>query len=359
MDLDELHAMIEIDALSWYEQLTTLPDEMENAWLIGNRLPLPDLVEITRVVLVGMGDCGVAADLAAAVGMKSSRIPIEVYHEGILPYWVRGKNCLLIALSSSDDTGDILVAVKTAKARNVNCLVITSKNSPEYSEEESKLLLWRYQRLHNSGPSYGFMFALVMAVINRLGMVIDPDQELTQGIEELYVQQARLHREIPAATNPAKRIAGQMVGRIVTVVGSGFLSPVARCWANQINLIAKSRANFAYLPEIEHNFIAGIEQPEQAFQNTLTLFLRGANQPSNQRLRNDLTRKLFMLQGLPTDFVDAPGKNEITNMLTCLQLGDYVAYYLAVAYGLDPAPSPVIDALSEELRLSKKDPSDF
>jgi len=359
MDLDDLRAMAETDSQGWYQRITALPDELEQAWLIGHRLPLPDLAGITRVVLVGMGDSAIAADLAAAVVMKSSQIPIEVYHDEVLPYWVRGNNYLLIALSSSENTGDMLAAVKTAQARNVNCLVITTNDSLEFAEDEGKLSIWRYQRTDNSGLYYGFIFALLLKAMSRLGSAIDLDQELTQAIEEMRRQQASLRREIPAAANPAKRIAGQMVGRIVTVIGSGFLSPVARCWANQINLIAKSRANFAFLPEIDHNFIAGIEQPEQAFQNTLTLFLRGASQPSSQRLRNDLTRKLFMLQGLPTDFVDALGITEIGNLLTCLQLGNYIAYYLAIAYGLDPAPSLVIDAFKEELKLSEKDPSNF
>ena len=54
--------------------------------------------------------------------------------------------------------------------------------------------------------------------------------------------QEHLRADVPAALNPAKRYAGQLVGRWVTVMGAGILAPVARRWKAQLNENAKAMA---------------------------------------------------------------------------------------------------------------------
>jgi glucose/mannose-6-phosphate isomerase len=37
-------------------------------------------------------------------------------------------------------------------------------------------------------------------------------------------------------------------------------------------------------------------------------------------------------------------------MWTALQYGDYASYYLALAYGLDPTPVPMLAELKEKMK---------
>jgi glucose/mannose-6-phosphate isomerase len=45
-----------------------------------------------------------------------------------------------------------------------------------------------------------------------------------------------------------------------------------------------------------------------------------------------------MLEGLNTDVIDARGDSPLAHMWTLVLFGDYMAYYLAMAYGVDPTP---------------------
>ena len=72
--------------------------------------------------------------------------------------------------------------------------------------------------------------------------------------------------------------------------------------------------------------------------HTMTLFLRASSDHPRNRLRSDLTRKVFMLEGMNTDFVDARGSTPLAQMWTMILFGDYMAYYLAMGYGVDPTP---------------------
>jgi glucose/mannose-6-phosphate isomerase len=183
-----------------------------------------------------------------------------------------------------------------------------------------------------------------------LNLIPNPSRELIGTIAALREGQTQLMADISIADNPAKRIAGQLVGRWVTVMGSGLLAPVARRWKGQISEIAKAWAQFEFLPEANHNTLAGINNPEDLLSRITVLFLRAPSDHPRNRLRSDLTRKTFMLEGLGTDFIDAQGETPMAHLWTCLHFGDYMAYYLAMAYEVNPTLVTVIENFKAEMR---------
>jgi glucose/mannose-6-phosphate isomerase len=117
----------------------------------------------------------------------------------------------------------------------------------------------------------------------------------------------------------------------------------------QISELAKAWAQFEDLPEANHNSLAGIVNPEELFGRTMMIFLQApTNHPRNQ-LRGEITRKIFMVEGLNTDFIKAEGDTPLANQWTAIHFGDYTAYYLAMAYGVDPMPVAAIQNLKGQL----------
>ena len=155
--------------------------------------------------------------------------------------------------------------------------------------------------------------------------------------------------EIPDHDNPAKRLAGQLVGRWVSVFGADLLEPVARRWKGQISEIAKAWGQYEALPEANHNTLAGVVNPEEVLMKTIALLLSAeSNHPRNQR-RIELTKKNFMIEGINTDLIQARGDTRLAQMWTLIQFGDFTAYYLAMIYGVDPSPVAAIENLKREL----------
>jgi len=170
-------------------------------------------------------------------------------------------------------------------------------------------------------------------------------------VSAMKQSQTHLRAGVPAATNPAKRYAGQLMDRWVTVMGAGLLAPVARRIKGQINEVAKAGANFEHLPEADHNTLAGLVNPEGVLMpHTMSFFLRAPSDHPRHRLRIDLTQKAYMTEGLNTDFMDARGDTALANMWTLILFGDYVAFYLAMAYGMDPTPVEVLESFKKALK---------
>jgi glucose/mannose-6-phosphate isomerase len=191
----------------------------------------------------------------------------------------------------------------------------------------------------------GFSFGLLLALFQRLGFISDQKDVVAGAATSMKKSQEHWKADVPAANNPAKRYAGQLMGRWVTIMGSGLLSTVARRWKGQLNEVAKAGANFEFIPEANHNTLAGTINPQETLNaHTMTMFLSAPSDHPRNRLRSDLTRKAFMLEGLNTDFIEARGDSPLAHMWTLILFGDYMAYYLAMAYGVDPTP---IQALIE------------
>jgi glucose/mannose-6-phosphate isomerase len=84
----------------------------------------------------------------------------------------------------------------------------------------------------------------------------------------------------------------------------------------------------------------------------MALFLRAHSYHPRNLLRSNLTKTAFMVEGLNTDFIDAQGTSPLAQQWTALHLGDYTAYYLAMAYGIDPTAIPTIEMLKSQMASS-------
>jgi glucose/mannose-6-phosphate isomerase len=83
--------------------------------------------------------------------------------------------------------------------------------------------------------------------------------------------------------------------------------------------------------------------------------LRAPSYHPGNTLRTNLAKKTFMLEGINTDFVDAQGVGRLAHLWTALHFGDYTAYFLAMAYDIDPTPVEAIEGFKREMRAEARD----
>jgi glucose/mannose-6-phosphate isomerase len=114
--------------------------------------------------------------------------------------------------------------------------------------------------------------------------------------------------------------------------------------------LAKSVAQFEILPEADHNMVAGVLNPREMPGSTMVLFLRAAGNHPRNLARIEATREVLMDEGFGVEVVDAGGETLLAQQWTALHFGDYLSYYLAMAYGADPTPIQAIDDLKVRMR---------
>ena len=351
MNLDDLKRFKQIDTLDMLAEIDGLPDQLQSAWELGQTYPLPDIQNPTGIVISGMGGSAIGADLVAAAVSSTCLVPVTVHRDYGLPAFARGKGTLMIGSSHSGNTEETLDSFETARKQDCTILVVTTGGEIARRAGQANLPVWTFRHGGQPRAAVGYSFGLLLALFARLKLIPDPAKELAGAIAAMKESQHQLRSDVPAAQNPAKRQAGQIMGRWVTVFGAGLMAPVARRIKCQINEIAKSAANFEYLPEANHNTLAGTLHPEEVMMpHTTNLFLRAPSDHPRNRKRLDLTKQAFMLEGLNTDFIDARGDSPLAHMWTTILFGDYMAYYLAMGYGVDPTPIQALVNFKEAMK---------
>jgi glucose/mannose-6-phosphate isomerase len=349
MDLNNYSSFPNIDKQNYLAEIENLPNQLENAYQQGLSLSLPNWQGIQSVLIAGMGGSAIGADLLAAYASPTCQVPILVQRNYSLPAWVKGPEVLVITSSHSGNTEETLAVFEQVSKIKCRILALCTGGKLADTARIKNIPLWTFNHQGQPRAAVGYSFGLLLSLITRLSLIPDPAIELSGAITAMRSQQANLQADIPVVRNPAKREAGQLMGRWLMVFGADLLEPVARRWKTQINELVKSWAQFEGLPEANHNALAGLQQPEQGLSSAMALFLRAPSYHPRNLLRTELTRQAYMLEGLNTDFYDAQGETALAQQWTALHFGDFMAYYLAMLYDTDPTPIQALEGFKKQL----------
>ncbi|MBN1201120.1 MAG: bifunctional phosphoglucose/phosphomannose isomerase [Anaerolineae bacterium] len=351
MNLDDLTHMRAVDRENMISHIDALPDQLQNAWALAQDLPLPDSYRKPRqIVLCGMGGSAIGGDLTAALIGSSAWIPFHVVRGYDLPAHVTGPETLVIASSFSGNTEETLSAADQALIRGASLLAITTGGQLAAHATAHNYSLWQFDYTSQPRAALGWSLGLLIGLVYRLKLATTLADDLNDALDVLRKYKEQYKTDCPACTNPAKRGAGQLIGRIPVIYGGGIFEPVARRWKCQLNENAKIWAQYEGMPEANHNAVVGISFPDELIYNMAALFITSPELDHPRvRRRHDLTFRLYMEHAIMTDRFQPRGTSALAQMLHAIQYGDYVSYYAAIAYDADPTEIAPIVQLKQQL----------
>jgi glucose/mannose-6-phosphate isomerase len=350
-DLDDLERFAALDRDHMLAHLDALPDQLEAAWSAAQTLPLPDTHRGPRqIVLAGMGGSAIGGDLLAALIGPTSSVPLTVVRGYNLPAWVQGPETLVIASSFSGNTEETLAAAGQALERGVPLLAISTGGQLAAHAEAHHYPWWRIAYQSQPRAALGWSFGLLLGLAARLGLAAGLEADVREAVGLLRQYTPVYTATSPAPRNPAKRGAGQLIGRVPVFFGGGLFEPVARRWKCQINENAKAWAQYEGMPEANHNTVAGIGFPAEHGVDVAAVFITSPQYDHPRvTLRHELTFQLCLQNGIMADYFRPAGQSALAQMCHAIQYGDYVSFYLAMAYGADPTEIAPIMELKEQL----------
>ncbi len=353
MNLDDLALLQRLDPQNMIGYIQALPDQLAEAWEAGQHFNLPghpDKVE--RVAICGMGGSAISGELLATLVEDSCRVPISVVRDYTLPAWAEGPSTLVVALSHSGGTEETLTAARQAVERKTQLVAITTGGELADLVEAAGGVVWKYSYPSLPRAAVGWLYGLLLAGFSRLKLAPDLSADVAEAVERMRNSREAFAPQTLAARNAPKRYAGQLMDCIPVIWGAGLLAPVARRWKTQINENAKSSAFFEVLPELDHNTVVGISTPDELLRKhkfqIIQLLSPKYDHPRNA-IRHQATLELFREQGIITDTVRGRGESRLAQQMSLVQFGDYVSYYLAMAYAVDPTPIEPITMLKDKL----------
>jgi glucose/mannose-6-phosphate isomerase len=337
LDLNDAAAIRAADPYHFRDHIAALPHQLQAGWSAAQAVDLPaSFSQIDRVVVAGMGGSAIGGALFASLVAAECPHPISVVREYDLPAYASGSSTLVIALSFSGDTEEVLSIFEQAHARGCQLLVVTGGGQ---LAERAQAIGAPIIRIHYSSlrqAALGWVLAPLLNLAARLQWTHDFAADLDEAMTVLRDWTPDLDIDTSVMKNFAKREAGQMMGRAVFVFGAGYFAGVARRWKEQINESAKAWAAIETLPDANHNSLAGVDWPDTFTSRVMALFLTGQCDNPRNAQRVQLTKQAYMMAGCNTDFAMARGQSPLAQTMSLVLLGDFIGYYLALLYGAEP-----------------------
>jgi glucose/mannose-6-phosphate isomerase len=351
MFFDNLSDIMAIDSQNTMTGIKEFPSQLYSGWKIGKEINLALKTEIKAIIFVGVGEEVLAAEIAVTYASKYCRTQFFICNDYEIPVWAASEETLVVAVALQGDPEEVVSVIQQAIKQQCKLAVFTGRGSLLYSDsQELKYPSWIIEQETALPSKFGLALGLCLGLFENIGLIESQQVCINESIQKMNQLAQDVGCEIPAVKNFAKRMAGQMMNRINIIVASGVMRVVAKRMKTQLNRYAKAWSFMEVLPEFNHDAMAGIFFPEEISSKIFVIFIKSEfNHPRNE-LRSDLSKEALMVTGIGTDEIVARGDTLLTQLCTSLLFVDYIAYYLAIAYQVDPAHSETISEFEETIR---------
>lgn len=322
----------------------SLPDALVSGYHAGREVTRPLPGAELRVVAVGMGGSGIAADLARGVVDAESRASLSVIRSPDLPRSV-DRRTEVILVSYSGNTWETLAAYDAAGRVGARRTVVTSGGTLlERAEADGVPALTVPPGL----PPRSAVGHLLGGVLGLL------DSAFPESLENRVKRTADATRarnaQYAKPRGPAATIARTIGTRLPFIYAESSFVPLARRWKTQVEENAKRLAVFDEVPELFHNAIVGWDAlPKADSGRSIALLLEwgGESPPVRESFR--YLERLLRTKRVPSALAALPSDDRLEALVSGIALGDHVSLFLADREGVDPYPVVAIGRLKRAI----------
>lgn len=350
--LDRPQLLKKFDPSGMAKLLVDFSHQVEEAIRVGESFQVPASLGggIEKIVFVGMGGSAIAGDVIRSLVALETPLFIGVSRHYRLPPFVDSKT-LCIFSSYSGNTEETLSAFREGMGRGLKSVVLTSGGELGRQSEGSSTAWIKIPRGLPPRSALGYLVFPVLRLLGNLKLHRWDSAAIREVLSLLKRLGEREYApEIPLRENRAKQLARDLWKRFVVIyAGTELLEAAALRFRTQIEENAKAIASHHLLPEMNHNEILGWRFPKEVVARCASVFLEDLGDHPRIRLRMKITKDLFAKEKISFAEVRSQGKHPLARLFSVIYLGDWVSFYLALLYGMDPTPVKTIDFLKKEL----------
>ena len=300
---------------------------------------------IQNVVLAGMG--GSALPGVILNSWPQLTVPFEIVRGYAIPAYV-GKNTLFISSSYSGNTEETLEALKHAEEKGAQIVVVAAGGKlAETAKQKGYPLFAIPAGIQPRMATFYFVNAFVK-ILAPLGLTVQDVHELAATADWLKAELEKFGPEIPTASNKAKQIALELMGKTVIAYAGPLLFPAANKWKICMNENAKNTAWCNQYPEFNHNeFIGWSSHPvDKPFA---VVEIRSELEHPRVQKRFVVTERLLSGKRPAPIVVEPVGETLLKQLVWSIAMGDFVSVYVAILNGVNPTPVDLVEKLKVEL----------
>lgn len=306
--------------------------------------------DFKKIVFAGLGGSAIGADVVKSYLYFESKIPIVVYREYELPAYI-DSSTLVFMSSYSGNTEETLGAYAQAKEKGA-CLIAISSGGQlkEYAKNDNVTFV----EIPKGLPprcALGYLSIIPLCVLAKLSLIKEVNLSIEQTVEVLQdLRNKNLSPRIGQRNNVAKYVAGKLFNKFAVIYSSSIHFDVcATRFRSQIAENSKALSSSHVFPEMDHNEIVGWQNPKKLFKNFVVIMLRDKGVHPRVAKKMDITCDILKKDGVSILEIWSRGEDLLSRVFSLIYIGDFISYYLAILYGVDPTPVDKVTYLKNKL----------
>jgi glucose/mannose-6-phosphate isomerase len=283
----------------------------------------------------GMGGSSLPADLINEY--LKGRPSLKVVRDYALPEDAGAKD-LVLCVSYSGNTEETLSCFHDAGTKGCARVVLSNDGKIKNLAEAEGVPFIPIPDCIQPRCATGYFFASTLGLLHRLQLLDSAKGQLRELAGFLEDHQDKFE-------STGKELSAKLKGRVPIVYGPTELEGVCRIWKIKFNENAKVQSFYNVFPELNHNEMVGYTQ---LIMEPSIIYLKNSKMHPRNRRRMEVLKEVLG-DKIPIHGVNLAGDNLLQESFAALAVGDYTSYYLAEAYGIDPAPVAMVEDFKKRL----------
>lgn len=351
--LDTLSNIQKLDKENILGSIEKLPDQVEQAWNDIKTNNVPQTCYLAQnVVVAGMGGSALGARIVDSLVPDRTRVPIEVFTQYHIPNYVSRKTLVIIS-SYSGNTEETISTFHEALKREAQVFVITTGGKLKRLAERHGVSTYIINPLHNPSKqprmALGYSITATIGLLAKCGFVTISDDDVVELVSVMrqFSQEFAVNQD--EGNNLAKITARRLYQRMPILVASEHLVGSAHAFSNQLNETAKTFSSIFDIPELNHHLLEGLKNPPRAKHLLHFFFFESELYSKRVQLRYPITQEVLKKNTISYSSYHLRSVKKLHQIFELLSFGSYIQFYLAILYGINPAPIPMVDFFKDRL----------
>lgn len=344
--LDEAERLYALDRGGILRALSLFHQGLREGFKAAEGLDVHLTGDYRALVVAGMGSSAIGGQILGDWLLEDSPIPIQVLRDYHFPGFVDEKT-LLIAVSYSGNTEEILTALEEGLRRGCQVVTITSGGAMGRLSMEKGIPMVKLPGGMQPRASLPWQLSAIIKLAGRIGLSQSTGDEWEEALGVIDTLRNELAPETPTRLNRAKEVALALKGTIPFIFGPRIFEGIAYRFRTQLNENSKVPASSGSFPDGFHNAVMIREGVEELRRPLSLVLIRDPEGEGRLERKIDAFKSLLERKVGRIVEITASGRGKLSRILSVLYLCDYVSVYLGLLYGLDPSSTDSIKALKE------------
>jgi len=286
----------------------------------------------SNAVIAGMGGSSLHAEI---INELSPELPLVAHRDYGLPDFA-DENTLVLATSYSGNTEETIDALREALRRRCKTIVVTNGGRMLEIARRENLQVVQIPQVIQPRCATGYFFSSTLQVLHNCGLAPD----ITRQVSELSLLL------LDVDVKKAQALAKKLKNKIPVIYASQKFVPVARISKIKFNENSKVPCFYNAFPELNHNEMVGFTRPLAKFH---FLFLQDESDNPRVKKRMQVMKKMMEGKKMPAALLQLKGNGFLEKTFRMLYFFDWVSYFLALEYGVDPSPVEMVERFKKAL----------